>query len=135
MIDGIFKFTDLTAAKSDPYVQSHMDQLHTLFMADRVIPGLQVWRASQDVIGTDAQGFPMVTHTFLTGWFVLVSVNRPIPSGLANHPALQVGIDVDLANSRTPGMILKNNIGGAILQDIRFSPVFAGRDFPWGNWT
>ncbi len=135
MIDGIFKFTSLAAAKADPYVQTHMNALQTLFAEDRIIPGLQVWRASQDVVGTDAEGHPMVTHTYLTGWFMLVSVSRPIPLALQNHSALQIGIDRDMANARTAGMVLKSNITNAILQDLRFSPVFSGSDYPWGNWT
>lgn len=124
-IDVILHFSSIAAAKGDSVIQQHYDAIEDAFAGDRVIPNLQVWRNSQDVNGV---------HTFLSGWFLLVSVDHPVPV-LRDHPAVQVAIDRNLANARQPGAILKSNISAALLQDIRFQPVFAGSDYPWGNWA
>lgn len=86
----------------------------------RVIPNVKVWLASQDVGGV---------HTFLTGWFAIVSLEQILPS-LINHAALQLALDRDAINAGRAG-ILKNNVG-VNLQDIRFAPVFAGARYPFG---
>jgi hypothetical protein len=96
----------------------------------RVAPGLQVWRPSQDVQGTDGQGNPIVTHTFLPGWYGCISLNHIDPT-LVNHPNLKLAIDRDLAAAGQPA-IIKNNLG-VLLNDIMFSPVFAGSNYPFGN--
>lgn len=133
MIDAILRFTDFNTAKADVIAQGYMDQLHALFKADQVIPDLKVWRASQDVIGTDGDGQPTVTHTYLSGWFCLVSVVT-IPNNLKNLSAIQFAYNRDLANARQP-CILKSNVSVPLLADLRFSPVFMGSDLPWGQWT
>jgi hypothetical protein len=124
MIDALVKFADLATAQADPVVQQHMDALHTLFRADYVLADVKVWRASQDVGNV---------HTFLTGWFVLISLPSLTPAAIAlrDHAALQVCIDADKAKLRQAGMVLKSNVGG-ILQDVRMGPIFAGRDYPFG---
>lgn len=133
MIDAVLKFTDLATAKADAVAQGYMDGLHTLFNANQVIPDVKVWRVSQDVSGTDGQGNPTVTHTFLTGWFCLISVVS-IPNNLKNLAAIQFAYDRDLANARKP-CVLKSNLSAPLLADLRFSPVFMGANLPWGQWT
>lgn len=133
MIDAILKFTDFATAKVDAVAQGYMDQAHALFNADQVIPNIKVWRISQDATGTDLNGQPIIIHTFLSGWFCLISIVN-IPNNLKNLGAIQFAYDRDLANARQP-CILKNNIGLPLVQDIRFAPVFMGSDLPWGNWT
>lgn len=126
MIDVVLKFTSLAAAKADPVVQQHYDAIEDLFALDRVIPNVKVWRASQDVGGV---------HTYLSGWYALISLESGrIPNSLRDHEAVQVVIDRDKANARQPGAIIRSTVGAAVLQDIRFQPVFAGSDYPWGAW-
>lgn len=126
-IDVILRFASLAAAKADASVRQHYDAIEDLFAGDRVIPNIKVWRASQDVAGTDGEGNPTVTHTYLTGWFVLVSLPRLVPA-LRDHAAVQVVI-----NGET-NEIIRKTVTNAVMQDLRFEPVFAGRDYPWGNW-
>ncbi|MES2367476.1 MAG: hypothetical protein V4563_16490, partial [Pseudomonadota bacterium] len=69
-------------------------------------------------------------HTPLAGWYGIISVPQVLP-GLVNHSALQIGIDRDLAAAGATA-IIKCNIT-AILQDLRFAPVFMGSAYPFGN--
>lgn len=124
MIDYFFKFTNVAAAKADPVVQQNMDTLRTIWRNDYVLVDLQVWRPSQDVAGpNDSFGNPTVIHTFLTGWFVMVSLPNQVPV-LLNHSALQFALDRD-----GPPYVIKNNIG-AVMQDVRVSPIFMGSHYP-----
>jgi hypothetical protein len=135
-IDAMFKFASLAAAKADPVVQHYMsldDSQQAQFQLNIIIPGVQVWRASQDVIGTDADGNPTVTHTLLPGYFIFVSADHVI-SELRDHPALQVAVDRDKMNARQVGMVLKSTITNSLLQDLRFQPIYAGMNPPWGSW-
>jgi hypothetical protein len=135
-IDAMFKFASLAAAKADPVVQHYMaldDSQQAQFQLNIIIPGVQVWRASQDVVGTDTDGNPTVTHTFLPGYFIFVSADHIIPE-LRDHPALQVAVDRDKMNARQVGMVLKTNITNTLLQDLRFQPIYAGMNPPWGAW-
>ncbi len=132
-IDVVLKFADVATAKADAVVLSHYDAVQDAFAGDRVIPNVKVWRTSQDVAGTDAQGNPTVTHTYLPGFFVLISLPRVVPE-LRDHAAVQVVIDRDKANARQAGMILRKTVTNAVMQDLRWSPVFAGSDYPWGAW-
>lgn len=125
-IDVVLKFASLAAAKADPVIQRHYDAIQDLFAQDRVIPGLEVWRASQDVGSV---------HTLLPGWFLLISLESGrIPAALRDHPAVQVVINRDRANARQAGAIIRSTVSQALLQDLRFQPVFAGADYPWGAW-
>ncbi len=125
-IDVVLKFASLAAAKADPVIQQHRDTVEDLFAEDRVIPNMQVWRASQDVNGV---------HTPLSGWFLLISLESGrIPNALRDHASVQVVINRDKANARQAGAIIRSTVSQALLQDLRFQPVFAGSDYPWGNW-
>jgi len=38
------------------------------------------------------------------------------------------------ANARQPGAVIRSTVGAAVLQDLRWEPVFAGSQYDWGNW-
>ena len=137
MLDCFLHFASLAAALADAQVLAHTqldDQSVRQFMADHVVGQVQVWRNSQDVAGTDAQGNPMVTHTFLPGKYFTVSGENLDPA-LINNAAVQVCVNRDKAAARVSGMIVKSNLSLPLLQDLRFSPVWAGSDYPFGAWV
>ncbi len=131
MYDYFFKFTDEAAAIADASGTIYYSPGFTLrsvvypgaWNTWRVVPGIKVWRASQDIGGV---------HTFLPGWFGMIMVPQIIPA-LINHSALQLALDRDAISIGQPG-ILKCNIT-AILQDLRFQPVPLGSSYPFGNLT
>ena len=125
-VDAVLKFSSLAAAKADPVVQRYYDAVLDLFAESMLIPNVKVWRASQDVNGV---------HTFLSGWYALISIEtKGLPDDVKNHAAIQVVIDRDKANARQVGAIIRSTVSAALLQDLRFQPVFAGSDYPWGAW-
>src|SRR4051794_25257678 len=120
-IDAILKFADLATVLADPVVQQHtsMDgQGNPVFQGDHVIPDIKVWRASQDVAGTatgpDGQTYPTVTHTYLSGYYALVSLPQIVPA-LRDHPAVQVVIN------RDSNAVIRRTVSLAVLNDLRFS--------------
>jgi hypothetical protein len=120
MIDCILKFTSKAAALTA--LANHTDGQD--WLPDHVLPDVKVWRTSQDVGDV---------HTYLTGYFVMISLPQAVPA-LNNIAAVQFVVDRDLANAWQPGMILKANLTNAVLQDLRVSPLFAGCDWPFGAW-
>ena len=140
MYDYGFHFASAAAAKADATMLA--GQFHTAtgdspesWAQDHVIAGVQVWRPSQDVHGTDADGNPTVTHTYLAGFYVWVSVDNdaPIPA-LLNHSALAFCLNRDAREAHSP-FVVKNNIG-AVLQDLGCSPVFAMNNYyPIGGYS
>ena len=133
-IDVVLKFASLSAAKADPVVQKYRDEIEDLWAGDSVIPNIKVWRVSQDIHGTDSEGNPTVTHTYQSGWFVLVSLPR-IVNALRDHAAVQFAVDREKMNAREAGMVLRKTVSDAVLNDFRFEPVFAGMNPPWGAWA
>jgi len=135
MIDYFFQFSNEAAAISDAsgtlYYKSAIAGAPAHWNYDNVIPGIQVWRPSQDTV--DGNG--NVTHTFLTGWYGVISLNH-VDNTLLNHAKLQVAIDRDKANAGVAGMVLKNNLTpSTLINDLMFSPVFDGANYPWGNFV
>lgn len=124
MIDYFFKFSTEAVAIAD--ASGTLYYAGASWDLNCVAPNLQVWRVSQDV--SDGQGG--FIHTYLTGWYGCVSLDHT-DSTLVNHPSLQIAIDRTKA-ALGQVAILKSNLG-AVLQDIRFSPVFAGSNYPFGN--
>ena len=123
MIDYFFKWADEATAKADAvmlagYLNTDAQSLKQ-WARDRVLPNVQVWRPSQDVGGV---------HTFLTGWFAIIGVNRQV-TVLLNATALQFALNRD-----GPPYIVRNNIGG-IITDVAVSPVFLGSHYPVGGFT
>lgn len=133
MIDYFLQFASRNAAKTDPDIAEHYDQLEDLFNAGMVMtsPKLKFWRDSQDVAGTDGEGNPTVTHTYLPGFYILVSLPNVV-NKLVNHSAVQLVLDVEKINERDWSGILKRNVTVPVLKDLRWSPVWAGRKYPWG---
>ena len=84
---------------------------------------MKAWRISQDVTNPDGS----ITHTYLTGWYCIVSVNKP-NAQLTNDPNLAFALNRD-----GPPYVLKNNIG-AIISDVNCAPIFAGSHYPIGGW-
>ena len=120
MIDYFFKFTNEAAALAD--AEGTAFYRDGAWNTDRVIPDVKVWRASQDVDGV---------HTYLAGWFCIVSINREMPA-LLSHASLQLALSRGKLNRREAGGVLVRNVSLALLADIRFEPVFAGADYPFG---
>ena len=129
-----FKWTNAAAAKADAVTLS--DRLGNVgfspdtndWMSDHVLINLDVWRPSQDVL----TGSPAVlTHTYLTGFFVLISVDRRL-NFLLNAAALQFALDRGRFKAGQ-SFVIKNNIG-AVITDIAVSPLFAGCDYPIGGF-
>ena len=124
MIDYFLKYAGVAAAKADPLIQAHMDRLQTLFDEGCIIVDPDVWRASQDVGGV---------HTYLSGFFLIISLPNLVPA-LRDAASVQFVIDREKAKARQAGAIIKNNLTNTVLQDIRFEPIFAGSDYPFGGW-
>lgn len=107
------------------------------WMADRAMR-IQVWRASQDttttVTGPGGQQITVPVHNYLSGYYVLISLNRLVLA-LRDHAALQLVIDLDKLNARQAGGIIRSTVGAAVLQDIRFAPTYLGMNVPWGSLT
>lgn len=139
MIDHFLKWADVATAKADPVVQAYAPLIRDrsngtsarLWLAERVIFP-QVWRASQDTTSVGSKGETLVTHSYLAGFFVCIAWPTKI-NGLANAAAFQFAIDRDKANARQAGMIVASNLSAALMTDLRFQPVFAGADYPFGG--
>jgi hypothetical protein len=133
MIDYFLKFASEAAAKTALSSRLGTDEQGNLvWPRSYCFPGLQFWLASQDVAGTDSDGNPILTHTYLPGYFIMVSLPNVL-AALRDSAPVQIVIDRDLAASRSQGAVIKSNVSVAILQDLRFSPVPAGSDYPFGN--
>lgn len=87
-----------------------------------VLPNVQAWRISQQ----DSPPNSPPTPHYLTGWFCLVSTERP-NGELNNHPNLQFAL-----NREGPPYVRINKIG-AVLQDVAVQPIFAGSHYPIGG--
>jgi hypothetical protein len=134
MIDYFLKYADEATAKTAlaQYLVMDRDGVGQ-WPLDLCIPDVKIWRDSQDVTtpGPNGKG-PIITHTYLPGFFILVSLDRVRPA-LVNLPAVQVVIDREKAVARQAGAVIKSGVSNAVLQDIRISPVFSGSDIPYGN--
>lgn len=126
-IDYVMKWADLATAKADVVASANMRSDLADWLRDHCTE-IQVWRNSQDTTDVDGN----VVHVYLPGFFVLISVRRRI-AAIENDVACQLGLDRDMMNARQPGFVLISNVSPAVLQDIRFQPVFAGMDVPWGG--
>jgi len=102
---------------------------------DHVIAGMQCWRPSQDVSGTDSDGNPTTTHAYLTGYFVLIVAASAAPIAVLNNAA---ALQFTLNRTRFEAgqsFVTKNNIGG-VISDIACSPLpAAAKQFPVGGYN
>lgn len=124
MIDYFFKFATEAVAIADAAGSIYYSVGDSQWNLYRVIPGLQIWRNSLDVAGV---------HTFLTGWYGVISLDS-INNTLVNHAGLQLAIDREKSKAGQVA-IIRSNLTNAVLQDLRFQPVFAGSNYPFGNMT
>jgi hypothetical protein len=106
------------------------------WLMDHVLPGIKCWEPSQDVttVNPDPPPATITTHTYLTGYYVLVSVASaaPIPA-LANDANLKFILD---RTKREAGQafVVKNNIG-ATLSNLGCQPVFeSSNPYPIGGF-
>lgn len=131
MIDYFFRWPDEAAAKADAIslAQHFGFQSSTAFRwgTDHVLPNVQAWRPSQDVIVQSSIG-PVVVHNYLSGWSAIVALNDQV-SVLLNSSELSFALNRD-----GPPYVIKNNIG-AIISDVAVSPVFAGSHYPIGGYS
>lgn len=127
MIDYFLKWNTEADAKADAFALAQKfgvdNQGAWAWAQDHVLPNVKAWRPSQDT-GVP----PNVVHTYLTGWYAIVSTNNQIPV-LINAAALAFALDRD-----GPPYIVKNNIG-AVITDVACSPIFAGSHYPLGGFT
>lgn len=130
MVDYAFKFADEATALADATMLA--GPFNGLgWLLDHVVV-VQAWRPSQDVTSGSP---PVTTHTFLTGFFVVVSIDRPslIPA-LFNHAALQFALN-RTAREVGQAFVLKNNIGG-VITDIAAQPLFEmSNPYPMGGFA
>src|SRR4051812_42819408 len=106
-IDYFLKFASRAAAKADAVagLQTVNDDLGVnQWLASNCVE-VTIWRNSQDTL--DGQGNPV--HTPLAGFYVLISLNHVVPA-LLNHAAVQLVVDRDAMNTRTPGFVLKSGV-------------------------
>lgn len=94
-----------------------------VWLQDHVLPNVQAWRPSQDIVSSG-----VTTHNYLTGWFAIVANKNQI-SVLLNSSQLAFALDRD-----GPPYVVKNNIG-AIITDIACSPIFVGSHYPIGGYS
>lgn len=95
---------------------------------DRTLPNVKAWRVSQDVHNPDGT----VTHTYLAGWFAIISIPRQV-TVLLNASALAFCLDRDACLVGQP-FVIRNNIG-AVITDVGCEPIFAGSKYPIGGYN
>lgn len=124
MIDYFFRWNSEADAKADAIALAEKfgrnDKNGILQWAiDHVLPNVKAWRPSQDIGGA---------HTYLNGWFAIVSIDRQV-GVLLNATALAFALDRD-----GPPYIIRNNIG-AIIADVACQPIFCGSHYPIGGYN
>lgn len=123
MIDYFYRYTSEADALADAFSVAQKFQVNGFWLRDHVLPNVQVWRPSQDVTSSG-----VVTHTYLSGWYAIVSIDSQVPA-LLNSAALAFALNRD-----GPPYVIKNNIG-AIVSDVACSPIFAGSHYPVGGYS
>jgi hypothetical protein len=136
-IDYFFRWNNVAAAKQDALMMAeHLGAADKdgarNWMHDHVLPNVKAWRPSQDTFTTGLMGEQVVTHNYLSGWFAIIAVEGKIPK-LLNATALSFALDRDACNAGKP-FVVKNNIG-ATINDVACEPVFAGSNYPMGNYA
>lgn len=122
-VDYFFRWASEADAKTDAIMLA--DYLNVLpgglrgWARDKVLPDVKAWRPSQDIGGV---------HTYLTGWFAIVSLQSQVQV-LLNATALAFAMNRD-----GPPYIIKNNIG-SIITDIACEPIFCGSHYPIGGYN
>lgn len=128
MIDYFFRWTDEAAAKADAVLLANHFSVQIsssviLWARERVLPGIQAWRPSQDSSGV---------HNYLSGFFAIVAIPQQ-SSVLLNASALQFALDRDACNAGQP-FVVQNNIG-TVITDVACQPIFCGSTYPIGGYS
>lgn len=129
MFDYVLTWTDIATARQDAAALANMlpdGQSVQQWMQDHVIPGLKVWRVSQNPNGIDTDG------NYVSGYFALVSVNKRV-SELDDDSACVLILDRKKMNAAQSGFVVHSAYSAAILKDVRFEPIFMGMSVPWGG--
>lgn len=135
MIDYFFKWGSVGEAKQDALMLANHLGLSLVspdnrnWLLDHVLPDVQVWRPSQDIVTVSPA---TRTHVYLSGWSAIISIPQRAAI-LLNASALAFALDRDRCNAGQ-SFVIKNNIG-AIITDIGVSPIFAGSKYPIGGFT
>lgn len=131
MIDYFFRWATSSNAEADAFAVAQKFGFTELsssgpvwsWARDHVLPDIKAWRPSQDTVSSG-----IVTHTYLAGWFAIVSIDRQV-NVLLNSSQLAFALDRD-----GPPYVVKNNIG-AIINDVACQPIFAGSHYPVGGYS
>ena len=138
MFDYGFQFSNVAAAIVDGVAQGVYNPVSpSKWFYDHVQPGLQCWEPSQDTTVTNPLPPPatLTTHTYLTGYYVLVSVVSltPIPA-FASDPNLAFILDRTQREAGAASYVVQNNIG-AVIADLGCAPMFASSNpYPIGGF-
>jgi len=141
MYDYGFAFSSAAVAEADAVMLENQFDVTLGWATDHVLAGLQVWKPANDVTtqvtnpNPPPPTVPQITHTYLTGYFVLVMINTPSPiPALANHPNLQFILNRTAREAGQP-FVVKNNIG-ATLGQIGVAPVpQSSNPYPVGGFA
>lgn len=130
MIDYFFKFATRADVAADPFFSEHFDDSVGRVRRDYVVVDPTVWRHSQTTFATTTnamgQTYQKPTITPIAG-FHLVIVRPGIVAAFRDHPNIVFALDED----QTPPT-LRSIYSVAIMNDIRFAPVIAGRNYTFG---
>ncbi len=133
-IDYFAKWASEAEAKQDAmrlrqYFGSDGGSIVKDWYLHQFLPNVKVWRPSQDVHNPDGT----VTHTYLAGWFGILSLDH-IENVILNDNSIAFVLNRDGNPSSVPAVpyIIKNNIG-TVINDIAVSPVFLGSHYPLGG--
>lgn len=135
MIDYFFRWATSSEARADAFsaAQHFGIQLNSstwIWAGDHVLPNVQAWRPSQDIITASSfsSSVMIVTHNYLPGWFAIVALNGEIDL-LLNSSQLAFALNRD-----GPPYIIRNNID-TIISDVACQPIFAGSHYPLGGYS
>jgi hypothetical protein len=139
-IDYFFRWANTAEAKADVLMLAdHLNPPSNTgirdWKNDHVLPNVKAWRPSQDTYANtvvlEGQQVQVVVHNYLSGWFAIIAANGRVPV-LLNADALGFALDRDACNEGKP-FVIKNNIG-AVIRDVAVEPVFAGSNYPMGDY-
>jgi len=97
-IEHVLAFNTEADAIADTIVGAYhsaaTEEFPAAWRGDVCIPGIKCWDARNDVTGTDSDGIPIVTHTYLPGWWICIGHQHVHPE-LRDHPNCRFVSDHD----------------------------------------
>lgn len=127
MIDYLLTLADQNTAIADPVVGAYYNDG---WRGDIVFQPIQIWQPANDVTGTDGDGNPITTHTYLVGFSLIISSNARVPA-LDTHPATQLVTDRNKALAGKP-FVIQSIFTDAQLATYMLQPVPMGSNYPFG---